>query len=254
MKSDLSGRRIVLTGAGNGIGRATALAAARNGAKVLGTDIDEAGLQETLRLIKEQTPEATAAVEVLDSTDAAAAAEVLGRYAAEWGGLDGLGNIAGKMYMGMLIDSDLATLEQAFRINVGGMFVMTQAIVPLLADGGVIVNVNSSSAAHVTPGISLYGSTKAANMYLTQAFSQELADRNVRVCGIGPGAVDTQFPRSVMPAGEEGEKMLQESVKHAQTITRLAQPDEIATAINYLLSDDAGYIAGTTLWIDGGSR
>lgn len=104
-----------------------------------------------------------------------------------------------------------------------------------------------TGADHVSPGLGLYGASKAANVYLTRAWAAELAGRGIRVCGVAPGAVDTAMPRSIMPPGDERELLLAATVAGAQPIARMAQPDEIATAIGYLLSDDASYITGSTL-------
>ncbi|WP_046495367.1 SDR family NAD(P)-dependent oxidoreductase [Streptomyces odonnellii] len=254
MSRSLADRRIVVTGAGAGIGRAIARKAASHGASVLCIDLDADGLEETARLIQAEASAVEVAAEALDCTDHDAAVEVLERRAAVWGGaFDALVNNAGVTLSKPLAECDLADLERIFRVNVGGMLVMSRALLPRLTDQGVIVNVNSSSARHVHPGLGLYGASKAANAYLTQVYAAEFAERGIRVCGIGPGAVDTNMPRSMMPPGAEGERMLQEAVSGTQLIKRLARPEEIAEAICFLLSEDAAYITGSTLWIDGGA-
>jgi NAD(P)-dependent dehydrogenase (short-subunit alcohol dehydrogenase family) len=216
--------------------------------------VNRDGLEQTVRGIQVQTPRATVIGETLDSTDLDAAARLIAQVADQWGPFDAVANVAGVIMAKPLIETELADLERLFRINAGGTVVMTRAVLPHLADNGVIVNVSSASAAYVSPGLGAYGASKAANLYLTRAWAAELADRGIRVCGVAPGAVDTAMPRSVVPPGEEGDRLLASSVAQAQLIGRLAQPEEIAIAICYLLSDDASYITGSTLWIDGGTH
>ncbi|MFF3573889.1 SDR family NAD(P)-dependent oxidoreductase [Nocardia jiangxiensis] len=246
-------KRIVVTGAGGGIGHATALHLARQGASVLCTDVDGEGLERTRKELQEAAPSVRVASEVLDSSDETAAAAVLSRYAETWGGpFDALANVAGVILAKPLADCELADLERLMRINVGGAFVMSRSILPHLAPQAVIVNVSSSSAGQMTPGLGLYGASKAANLFLTKALAVELAERGVRVCAIAPGAVDTAMPRRCMPPGEEGERMLAQAVDGAQLIKTLAKPAEVAAAIAFLLGDNAGYVTGSTLWFDGG--
>lgn len=254
MSLELTGKRILVTGAGGGIGRATAELAVARGARVLCTDVDGVGLKQTLKAIAEKHPGAEALGAELDSTDFTAAGAAIARVARQWGRFDGLANVAGVIMAKPLADTELADLERLFRINAGGMVVMTRAVLPHLVDGGAIVNVSSSAAGHTSPGLGAYGASKAANLYLTRAWADELAVRGIRVSGVAPGAVDTNMPRSVVPPGEEGLRMLDDSVKGAQLLGRMAQPEEIAISICYLLSDDASFITGTTLWIDGGTR
>ncbi|MFE4668089.1 SDR family NAD(P)-dependent oxidoreductase [Streptomyces sp. NPDC056716] len=164
----------------------------------------------------------------------------------------GLANVAGVILARPLTDCTLADLERLMRINVGGVLVMSRAILPHLAERAVIVNVSSSSAGRMTPGLGIYGASKAANLFMTKALAVEWAARGVRVCAIAPGAVDTAMPRSTMPPGEEGERLLARAVDGAQLIKALAQPGEVAAAIGFLLGEDAGYVTGSTLWFDGG--
>ncbi|MFI1401035.1 SDR family NAD(P)-dependent oxidoreductase [Streptomyces sp. NPDC020681] len=254
MSHTLDGKSVVITGAGGGIGRATAQLVAAKGASVLCTDVNADGLKETVRLIQAESPAVQVVGEALDCTEHGAAVEVITRCADAWGGdFHALVNVAGVIMAKPLMEVELADLERVFRVNLGGMLVMSQAVAPRLTDGGVIVNVSSSTARSASPSLAAYGASKAANAYLSRAFAAELAERGIRVCGIGPGAVDTAMPRSIMPPGAEGERLLEAAVAHTQLIKRLAQPEEVAAAICFLLSDDASYITGSTLWFDGGA-
>lgn len=248
------GKRIVVTGAGDGIGRATAVSLASQGAAVLCTDVDLDGLKTTLAVIEQDAPSARVVSEVLDCTNYDAASDVLSRCAALWGGsFDALVNVAGIILAKPLTESELDDLERVFRVNVGGILVMSRAVLPYLSSSAVIVNVSSNSARHVTPGLGLYGASKAANTYLTRALAVEFAERGVRVCAIAPGAVNTKMPRSILPAGKAGDRILAQAVSDTQLIKHLAQPEEVACAICFLLSGAAAFITGSTLWFDGGS-
>ncbi|MCE0763541.1 SDR family oxidoreductase [Pseudonocardia kujensis] len=253
--SSLTGRRYVVTGAGGGIGRATALALTLEGASVLCTDVVAEGLKETAEVLAAKAPDDTKVVcEALDSTDGEAAAEVVTRGARMLQGpFDGLANVAGVMLGKPLAETEMADVDQIFRVNVGAGLMMTRAVLPHLGRGGVVVNISSSSANQVTPGMGLYGSSKAALVYLTRALAQELAPRGIRVVAVAPGAVDTAMPRSLLPPGPESEQILAEAVRASQLIERIAQPEEIAESIRFLLSDGAAYITGSTLWVDGGA-
>lgn len=250
---DLAGKRVIVTGAGGGIGRATVLMAVSRGASVLCLDLAEGGLAETIRLAEELAPEVRTASAVVDCSDFGEVSRALAEVAENWGGFDCLANVAGIMFAKPLAECELADIDRIFRVNVGAMLMTSRAALPWLPAGSVIVNVSSANAQHVTAGLGVYGASKAANLYLTRVFALEFAEHGVRVCGLGPGAVDTAMPRSFMPAGDEGERLLAEAVAGAQVVPRMAQPEEIAKAIGYLISDEASFIIGSTLWIDGGT-
>jgi NAD(P)-dependent dehydrogenase (short-subunit alcohol dehydrogenase family) len=129
---------------------------------------------------------------------------------------------------------------------------MTTAVVPLMPRGGVIVNTTSVSALHPHNGSGMYGSSKLALVYLTQVFARELAHLEIRVCAVGPGAVDTPMAHRQMAGLADTARALRASVEATQLINRIAQPEEIAAAMGYLASEDGAYCTGTTLWIDGG--
>jgi 3-oxoacyl-[acyl-carrier protein] reductase len=245
---------MVVTGAGGGIGRATAVALASHGAAVLCTDIDADGLETTGALIEQAAPSAQVASEVLDCTDYTAASAVLSRCSALWSGtFDALVNVAGIILAKPLAECELADLERVFRVNVGGILVMSRAVLPHLSGSAVILNVTSNSARQVTPGLGIYGASKAANSFLTRALALELAERGARVCAIAPGAVNTKMPRSILPPGEDGDRILEQAISNSQLIKHLAQPEDVAGAICFLLSDAAAFVTGSTLWFDGGS-
>jgi 3-oxoacyl-[acyl-carrier protein] reductase len=245
-------RLAIVTGAAGGIGRATARMLAQQGAAVIGLDLDADGLKETWHVISDEIESARVLVEPADVTDRQAAATAVQR-AVAGRPVHMLFNIAGIIRAKPLLESSTPDVLELMEANVGSLVTMTNVVAPLMPPGGVIVNTSSSAAGHFSPGQGIYGASKLAVVYLTKALAGECAELGIRVCAVGPGAVDTQMPRRMMAHLPDREAVLQAAVERSQLITRLAQPEEIAAAMCYLASDEAGYCTGTTLWIDGGA-
>ncbi len=180
----LAGKRALITAAGAGIGRATALAFAEAGAEVIATDVDQAALAS----LAAAHPSIVA--HVLDVTDAAAVAAVTGNA----GAIDVLFNCAGYVHAGTILDTDEASWRRSFAINVDGMFHTCKAILPgMLARGrGSIVNMASvASSIKGVPNRFAYGATKAAVIGLTRSIAADYVARGVRCNAICPGTVKT---------------------------------------------------------------
>lgn len=196
----MSERSIFITGAGAGIGRATARLFAERGFMVGLYDVDEKGLEETARLLPGGSGAAARAVTgVLDVTDEKAFGDALTRFGEKTGGaLDVMFNCAGILRMGKFDEISLADYDKQIAINVRGVIVGTRAVLPLLLRGTMkrIVNMSSASAVYGTPDMAVYSATKFAVRGLTEALDLELGPRGVRVCDVMPGYVATNMVSS----------------------------------------------------------
>ena len=241
----LAGRTAFVTAAGQGIGRATALAFAAEGARVIATDIDAAllaGMPEGVR---------TAALDVLD-------ADAIARAAAAAGDIDILFNGAGFVHQGTVLEATEDEWALAFDLNVRSMFRTIRAFLPgMLARGrGAIVNVSSVSGS--IKGIAsraIYGTTKAAVIGLTKSVAADYVSRGIRANCICPGTVASPSleVRIAANAAAAGSLDAARSAFVArQPMGRLGTPEEIAALAVYLGSDEAAFMTGQAVVIDGG--
>lgn len=241
----LSGKRVLITAAGAGIGRESALACAREGAQVLATDLDAAALAS---LAAEQAGIRTAP---LDVTDAAA----INALVAAHDSFDVLFNCAGYVHQGSILDCEEASWRRSFAINVDAMYFLCQAVLPgMLAQGrGSIINM--SSVASSIKGVAnrfAYGTTKAAVIGLTKAIAADYVAKGVRCNAICPGTVRTPSLAARVKALGGDEEAVWKSFTDRQPIGRLGDPREIAALVVYLASDESSFTTGQTHIIDGG--
>ena len=232
---DFSGKNVWVTGAGKGIGYATALAFVEAGAKVTG--FDQAFTQE-------QYPFAT---EVMDVADAAQVAQVCQRLLAETERLDALVNAAGK-----------EDWQQTFAVNVGGAFNLFQQTMNQFRRqrGGAIVTVASDAAHTPRIGMSAYGASKAALKSLALSVGLELAGSGVRCNVVSPGSTDTDMQRTLWVSDDAEEQRIRgfgEQFKLGIPLGKIARPQEIANTILFLASDLASHITLQDIVVDGGS-
>lgn len=244
----------LVTGGASGIGRATALLFAREGAKVAVCDIDTEGAADVVRAIEAEGGVALALP--LDVTQEAAWAAALGEITDTWGRFDVLVNNAGITDDAPLTELTLAQWRRVMAVNLDGAFLGTAcAIKAMQASGkGAIVNVSSVAGIKASPGASAYCASKAAVLQLTKTAARECAkaDLNIRVNSVAPGGVKTPIWEQTpfWPAITESD--LWQAAPDATPLKRFAQPLEIAEAILFLASDAASFITGTTLVVDGG--
>jgi len=240
----LSNKTILLSAAAAGIGRQSALAFAAEGAKVIATDIDAAGLAS----LKEEN--STIATEVLDVTNAA---DVQSFIAAQ-DRIDVLFNVAGWVHNGTILDCDRTAWDQSLSLNMTAMYETCRAVLPkmLAAGGGNIIN-TSSVASSVTgvPNRFAYGATKAGVIGLTKAIAADFVGQNIRCNAICPGTVDTPSLQGRMAAQGNYDEARAAFIAR-QPMGRLGTAEEIAALAVYLASDESGFTTGQTHVIDGG--
>jgi meso-butanediol dehydrogenase/(S,S)-butanediol dehydrogenase/diacetyl reductase len=241
------GRTILITGAASGIGRATALRLAREGARVFACDVEASRLAETVAAIEAEG--SAAAAHPLDVSDPAACREAVAAAVARFGKLDVLCNVAGVMSWGHATEIAAAEWDRVVAVNLSGVFFLCQAAIPhLLATRGVIVNMASAAGVKGQAYTLPYSVTKAGVISLTQCLAVEYAKRGLRVVALAPGGVKTPLTSSVQfPDGAD-----MALVAKLMPLMPLAEPEEIAAAVAYLASDEARFVNGAVLSIDGG--
>jgi NAD(P)-dependent dehydrogenase (short-subunit alcohol dehydrogenase family) len=235
--------RVVVTGAASGIGRATVGRLRRDGAVVGGIDHDAAGLAGL---------EVEAAA-VADVSDEGAIERAVDEIAAALGGLEGLVASAGIAGRGAVVDTSPDVWERIFAVNVRGVYLSARAAIPYLrrADGGAIVVVASQLGLVAAAGAAAYCASKGAVVQLARAMAIDHGPEGIRVNAVCPGPTDTPllepyFSGAADPTAERRQ------YEQAQVHGRLVRPEEVADAIAYLLSPDAGSTIGAALVVDGG--
>ncbi|MFZ0421404.1 MAG: SDR family oxidoreductase [Xanthobacteraceae bacterium] len=242
----LDGKTALVTGAGSGIGKCIAETYAREGARVALADIELAAAQTAARAIGNNA--IAVRCNVSKKADfAAAVAETLSAF----GALDILVNNAGATHVNKpMLDIDEAEYDRIFAVNVKGVFLGCQAVVPVFRKqgGGVIINIGSTAGLRPRPGLSAYNATKGAVHILTKSLAVELAPDRIRVCAIAPVATDTPLlPSFLGPAEGQREKFIA-----TVPLGRLAQPQDIANAALFLASPEAEFVTGNIVEVDGG--
>jgi len=231
----------IVTGAGQGIGEEYARALAAEGARVVVAELNE----EQGQRVAKDIGDAALFVKV-DVADPASAEALAAATVAEFGRIDYLVNNAAifhSMRRDGLTTVDLDYLNRFLQVNLLGALHCTRAVVPHMTEGGAIVN-QSSTAAWLGGGY--YGLAKAGINSLTASLAAELGGRNIRVNAIAPGPTDTEATRSIVP------KEFQEAMTKSLAIKRMGTPEDLAPTVLFLLSDDARWLTGQVVSVDGG--
>jgi NAD(P)-dependent dehydrogenase (short-subunit alcohol dehydrogenase family) len=243
MGERLKGKRALVTAAGQGMGRAAVLAFAREGARVIATDVNA----ELLKSFDGNAAISTSRLDVLDERAVQA-------FADKTGAVDILFNCAGWVHQGNLLDCTLEDWDRSFNLNVRSMFVMTKAMLPKMigAGGGVILNMASVLGARkAAPNRLAYAASKAAVEGFTRALAIDHVKQGIRVNCICPGTVDTPSLGDRIKAFADPEQARRDFIGR-QPMGRLATAEEIAETFVYLVSDESSFMTGQAVFADGG--
>ncbi len=250
----LKGKVVIVTGAAAGIGRATATRFAEEGAKIVGWDVSDKAFDEVAGEIRAAGGEAL--LRVVNVTDAKAVEAAVAEVVATWGRLDVLVNNAGITRDSQLVryrDGEVKSVmsDESFdavvNVNLRAVFVCTRAVAPqMIANGGgVILSASSVVGLYGNFGQTNYVATKAGVIGMTRTWARELGRYNIRVNAVAPGFIGTEMVRTMPP-------QVVESMVSRTPMGRLGEPADIANAYVWLASEQASFISGTVLSVDGG--
>ncbi len=244
MKQRLINKNIIVTAAGQGIGRATAIAFCNEGANVIATDLNE----KTLKDLNKQYPKIQ--VYTLDSTDS----DAIKTFAKTVDKVDVLFNAVGFVHHGTILDCEEKDWNFSFNVNIKSMYLMIKSIIPkmLEVNNGNIINVASvASSIKGFPFRFVYGASKAAIIGLTKSIAVDFVKQNIRCNAIAPGTVHTPSWEGRVNASKDPVQAKKDFIAR-QPMGRLGTPEEIASMAVYLASDESSFITGNTYSIDGG--
>ncbi len=254
MSSRLEGKVCVITGAGSGIGRASALLFAREGANVIVADVDRAGADETVKQI--HAAGGTASVIIADVTEPTAAQRLADETAQAQGRIDVLFNNAGISGVGTAHETSVELWDKVMAVNVRGVFLVSKFVVPHMIQKkkGSIINMSSTIAEIGLAQRASYAASKGAVLALTRAMQVDYAPFGIRVNALLPGTIQTPFVekylRESYPNREDGLN----AIRKRQLTSELGKPEDVASAALFLASDESSFVMGSGLFVDGGVR
>ncbi|RMD81599.1 MAG: SDR family oxidoreductase [Candidatus Dadabacteria bacterium] len=247
---DLTGRRAIVTGASRGIGEAIARRLAANGARVALVSRKREALEQVSAKLAEMGAESI--VVPANMSVPSDVERIVPAVCEAWGGVDILvNNAATNPVFGPLLDLEEPAWDKIMTTNVKGPFLLTKAAARVMIEqgSGAIVNIASTGGIEPSPMLGCYSVSKAAVIMLTKAFARELGPSGIRVNCIAPGLVETRFAEVLVKTPEFHDAYVERTA-----LGRHGQPDEIAGAAHFLVSDAASYMTGQVMVIDGGAR
>lgn len=248
---DVSGKVVIVTGASRGIGEAIAKGLLQCGAKVAIASRKQEGIEAAAARLRSEVPGAQVQPIVAHMGDAAAVERLVNEAEAALGPLDAVvNNAATNPYFGPFLGVEERAWDKTFEVNLKGPFALARMAAQRFMEGGrtgSIIGVSSVAGIRGAPFQGVYAMTKAAMISMTQTLAVELGPQGVRVNAIAPGFVDTKLASAVVQ-----NESLNERVVGLTPLKRIAQPEEIAGAVVYLVSDASSYMTGHTMVIDGG--
>ena len=241
----------LVTGGSRGIGKSIALNAAKRGVGVIFTYNSESEKgDEVVEAIRQAGGKAVALK--LELANIASFDEVAGRVSQilknEWNreNFDFLVNNAGIAQRTLIKDTTEEIFDNLVNVNFKGVFFLTQKLIPLIVDGGQIINISSGLARFAFPGVAVYGAIKSGIEALTRYFAKEYAARKIRVNTVAPGAIDTQF------GGGKGDESHREQIANMTALGRLGEADDVGLFVASLLSDDSRFVNAQRIEVGGG--
>ena len=249
--SRLEGTVAIITGGGSGLGRAITLRYASEGAQVIAADINLSGAEETARLAREQgAGEGQVVARALDVTDEQACADLVAEVTRDWGKLDVMVANAGIGTWGPIATLALTDWQRVVDVNLTGVFLCAKhAFTAMKEHGGIILATASVAGMEGTPNLGAYGPTKAAVIQLVKTLALEGARYNIRANALCPVWATTPLVDALVARNpERGMENLRKSVP----LGRLGKPEDVAAAAAFLASEDAAFLTGIALPVDGG--
>ena len=251
--SRFSGKAVVVTGGGHGIGQASALRFASEGARVAVVDLR--GEHAELVAAECRAAGADGQAYPADVTDPDQVAAAVEQITGDLGGIDVVHLNAGRLSAGSVLEVPLAEWQRIFAVNVTGMFLVARAVIPVMrasSGGGAIITTGSISGMFGEPALAAYTASKAAVVNLTRQMAIDFARDGIRVNCVCPGWVDTGFNDPQFEHDGLSEQDIIELIDRTVPMGRQGLPEEMAAAVAFLASADASYITGQTLLVDGG--
>lgn len=240
MSARLAGKRVVITGAAQGIGKAIATAFVAEGAELLLADIDAARLAAAAEELGQEGL-------IIDVARKAEIERLFARVAERWGGLDILVNNAGVTHAAELDDLTEEDFDRVMAINLKSALWATQAAARVMQPGGAVVNMSSVNAVLAIPNQIPYALSKGALKQLTNVTALALAPQGIRVNAIGPGSIMTDMLKGIMT-----DKAAENRILSRTPLGRCGEPEEVAAVAVFLASEDSSYMTGQTIYPDGG--
>ncbi|MGB8405803.1 MAG: SDR family oxidoreductase [Mycobacterium sp.] len=255
-----SDRRIIVTGAGSGIGQATAARLLDEGGTVVACDISAEGLARTREAAEKAGTAARLTTRVLDISSEEDVATVVDGAIADMGGLEVLVNVAAIQTCSHTHETTLADWNRTIAVNLTGTFLMTRQALPALLNSkrGVVINFTSTSANYAHPYMAAYAASKGGILSLTHSLALEYSKQGLRAVNIQPGGVSTALANTTMDKMPEGTDYSlwakQTPLLHGADSEILGDPSAVAAVVAMAASDDGAFITGTEIRIDGGAH
>lgn len=248
MDTDLTGKVALITGGSRGIGRAIALGFARAGAQVVVASRKQAGVDAVAAEVKELG--GTALAIGAHVGEESAITSLVEKALAAFGHIDILvNNAATNPHFGQLLDATTAQWDKIMQVNLRGVFLLCQQVVPGMRErgGGSIINIASIEGMRPSKVLGVYSVSKAALILLTQALAQELGPSGIRVNALAPGLIRTDFSAALWQSPD-----LAEAVAARTPLKRLGEPEDVVGAALFLASPASAYVNGAVITVDGG--
>ena len=260
MSGRLAGKACLITGAGSGIGRATAIRFAQEGARVAVADVSRESADETVAMVASDAAAAdaggSAAAFTVDVIEEASCVALVEAVTGAMGPIEVLFNNAGIAGVGTVEETSLELWERVMAVNVRGVFLVAKAVLPAMvaAHRGSIINMSSTIAEIGLARRASYAASKGAVLALTRQMQADYAQHGIRVNALLPGTIHTPFVDRYLAASYDDPAAGLEQLKARQLTGDLGAPEDVASAALFLASDESRFVLGSGLFVDGGVR